>query len=86
MAVTIDASGLVLLEQMVAILQADYQANPSAFTGQQAISATYKAGAEGAQASSGLCATAGNAPGTLTISSILQRVKALQLALEGLPQ
>jgi hypothetical protein len=85
MAFTVDMSGLVLLEEAVAALQAQQSASPSGFTGGQSFGCSYKAGVPGAQPSTGL-AVAGSTPSTLTVAQLTQRIQSLLLAVQQLPQ
>ncbi len=68
---TVDLSGLPQLESAVATLQAQQAAVPTGFTGGQVFATTVK-----------------GIPGTqnMTISQLIQRIQALLLAVQSLPQ
>jgi hypothetical protein len=70
---TVDLSGLPLLENAVAQLQATQAASPSVFTGGGIFNCTYRA-------------APGGAPATMTIAALLARVQAILLNVQQLPQ
>jgi hypothetical protein len=78
MAITEDASGIILLENLVGQLQAQQAANPASFTGGQSFDVIFKAG--GANTNNQLPG------GTMTIASLIVRVQAVLLNLQRLPQ
>jgi hypothetical protein len=73
MAITEDASGLIMLENLVAQLQ---QASPQSLIG-QSFNTVYKAGGVN---------VGGQPPGTMTIPQLIARVQAVLLNLQQLPQ
>ena len=77
MALSFDLSGLPLLETEIAVLVAQQAASPSSFTGGQNFSTTFGA------AKSGVVLPA---PGSMTTSALIQRLRALLALAETLPQ
>ena len=74
MAFAIDLSGLVLLENEIAALQAQQAAAPTTFTGGQPFSFSQKG------------ITTPGTQTTMTTAQLVQRIQALLLAAQSLPQ
>ena len=81
MALSFDLTGLPLLENEVAALVAAQQASPSIFTGGATFNATYSALRSGAPPGGPVPAA-----GTMTTSALIQRLQALLLLAQTLPQ